>query len=139
MGKDIVFQTVISGALAFVFGQIIQRFFLETLQNYRATRGKIDNKLKFYANIIANPGFPPKEEIFECSKALRDLSCELESAYKQIPPLIRDLVRPRRAISDSAARLIRLSNSLYEREPRIALENDNDAKIIRANLNTPYI
>ena len=55
-----VFYIVLSGTLVFVFGQILQKFFLEPIKDYKKTIGRIDNKLKFYANILTNTGFNQK-------------------------------------------------------------------------------
>jgi len=137
--KNIVFQTVISGVLVFVIGQIIQRFFLEPIQKYKAVIGKIDNKLKFYKNIITNPGSDliPKDIVLECSGELRKLSCKLEEIYKQIP--FRGIIKPKEKISDSASRLIGLSNSVAIGRPEYTLENNEDIKRIRENLNIPAL
>ena len=83
--QSIVFQTVISGVLVFVVSETIQKFYLAPLQKFRGVLGKVDNRLKFYANVIANPGnLLPRETILECGTALRELSCDLEATYKQI-------------------------------------------------------
>lgn len=81
--QSIVFQTVMSGVLVFVLSEIIQNFFLRPLQKYKEVVGKIDNQLKFYENIIINPGnILLREKYLECSDTLRKLSCELEAVYK---------------------------------------------------------
>jgi hypothetical protein len=79
-----VFYTVLSGVLVFVLGQILQKFFLEPLQTYKKTVGEIDNKLKFYANILVNRGFNQKT-LNNVANTMRTLSCQIESEYKQIP------------------------------------------------------
>ena len=135
--QSVVFQTIISGVLVFVIAQIIQKFFIEVIQKYKATIGKIDNKLKFYANVIANPGILPKDIILKCSHEIRNLSCELEMTYKQIPfTFVRKIINSPALISDSAGRLIRLSNSLYQGD---ALKNYDDVKKIRENLSIPEL
>lgn len=40
--------------------------------------------MKFYSNILTNAGFN-KEVIVEVTDAMRNLSCDLEANYKQIP------------------------------------------------------
>jgi len=79
-----VFYTVVSGTLVFVLGQILQRFILEPIQSYKKTVGKIDNKLKFYSNVLTNAGFK-HEFLADVTDTIRKLSCEIESDYKQIP------------------------------------------------------
>ena len=79
-----VFYTVVSGTLVFVLGQILQRFILEPIQSYKKTVGKIDNKLKFYSNILTNTGFND-DLLAKVTDIIRNLSCEIEADYKQIP------------------------------------------------------
>jgi len=135
--QSVVFQTVISGVLVFVLSQYILKFIIEPLQEYKKIIAKIDNKLKFYANIISNPGILPRDVILEYSDEIRSLSCELEQIYKQIPfAFLRRLIKSQQLISDSASRLIRLSNSLYQGD---ALRNDEDIRKIRENLNIPEL
>jgi len=134
--KSIVFQTVISGVLVFVLSEIIQKFFLEPFQKYKKVIGEIDNQLKFYANIIANPD-PTNTQIDlykKCSGIMRRLSCKLESTYKQIPC---KRLKTSEKISDAASRLIGLSNSLYQNSRDIT--NDDDVKEIRKDLNIPKL
>lgn len=133
--QSVVFQTVMSGVLVFILSQIIQKFFLEPLQKYKEVIGKIDNQLKFYTNVITNPGNILSREIYlECSHTLRSLSCELEASYKQIPLKKLDT---RRKVSDAASRLIRLSNNLNQTGE--ALHNSGDIDEIRKDLNIPEL
>lgn len=84
--SNIVFQTVLSGTLVFVFGQWIQLFIVEKRYKYKETIGKIDNRLKFYLGIIKNPGTDAQriERLQICSQELLQLSCDLESCRKQL-------------------------------------------------------
>lgn len=84
--SNIVFQTVLSGTLVFVVGQIIQIFILEKIYKYRETLGRIDNRLKLYFKIIKNPGTDahPIERLQVGSQELLQLSCDLESCRKQL-------------------------------------------------------
>ena len=132
MAGEIVFQTVISGVIIFVVGDIIQKFVLEPYQKYKGIIGKIDNELKFYANTIANPGTLEREPALDCSKALRRLSCDLEATYKQIP---FRRISARQKISDSARRLILLSNNLFVEKSSNTAINVKTMERIRENLN----
>lgn len=109
-----VFYTVLSGTLVFVFGQILQKFFLEPIQGYKKTVGEIDNKLKFYANILTNTGFNQKI-LVEITDTMRTLSCQIESDYKQIPltgVMSRiGLIENKKEIAEVAQGLIFLSNA----------------------------
>ena len=125
-----VFQTVISGVLVFVVGETIQNFVLRLIQEYKGVIGRIDNELKFYANVIANPGTLSQEVLTDCSHALRKLSCDLEATRKQL--FFRTNVGDRK-ISDAARRLIRLSNSLGQGNN--AIRNADDSDEVRKLLN----
>jgi hypothetical protein len=119
-----VFYTVISGTLVFVLGQILQRFLLEPIKEYKKTVGKIDNKLKFYSNVLTNPIFSKdRKMIVEITDIMRTLSCEIESAYKQIPLTSwlskLKIVERKKDIAKVAQDLIFLSNAGGRDESRI--------------------
>lgn len=109
-----VFYTIISGTIVFVLGQTLQRFVLEPIQNYKKTIGKIDNKLKFYSNILTNSGF---EDNFlaKITDIIRKLSCEIEANYKQIPFnwLLSKMraIESKKELAEVAQGLIFLSNA----------------------------
>jgi hypothetical protein len=85
MGNQ-VFYTIISGTLVFTLGQIIQKFLLEPLKEYAKVVGTVDNKLKFYANILTSDIFKDdRDTLVEITDTMRNLSCDIESSYKQIP------------------------------------------------------
>ena len=107
-----VFQTVVSGVLVFILGQFFLEFILKPKLKYKEVIGKIDNKLKFFANVITKPGVLPPQVLEECANILRDLSCNLESTYKQ---LFWNQKNRDKNISEAAKLLINLSNSLYEK------------------------
>ena len=69
--------------LVFALSEILQKFFFEPIKKYKEVVGKIDNRLKYYANTINNSVSP--DAMQEPSKILRELSCDLEATYKQIP------------------------------------------------------
>ena len=78
------FFAIISGVLIFVIGQIIEKFILDPIQQYKKVVGAVDNRLKFYSNILTSSGFGD-ELIVEITDSIRILSCELEASYKPIP------------------------------------------------------
>lgn len=135
-----VFQTVLSGVLVFLFGETIQRFILEPLKDFKKTIGKIDNKLKFHSNTITSPRLAG-ELTPELHRVLRELSCDLESAYKQIPfkPLLRfiRILLKQDNISEAARKLIFLSNSVDKNG--IPMENNDALEGIRKNLDIPSL
>jgi len=127
-----VFKTVISGTLVFVIGQITQNFLLKPIQDHKKVIGKIDNKLKFYANILTNFGFNNKT-IVEITDMMRALSCDFESSYKQIPFrsfLSRlGVVADEKSASKVASKLIYLSNAGGRKDERIDKCNDAIEKV----------
>ncbi len=102
-----IFATVLSGVTIFVVGQIIQQLIIEPYLQYKKVVGEIDNKLKFYSNIMTNGGLK-QELVIEVIDALRQLSCDLESSYKMM--LVR-IGPSKEDISKAATCLIFLSNS----------------------------
>lgn len=131
-----VFFTVLSGTLVFVLGQILQKFILEPFQEYKKTIGKIDNRLKFYSNILTNAGFD-KKTIVEITDAMRNLSCDLEANYKQIP-LSKffskiGVLEKKDDIAEAARFLISISNSGGRSSTR-AIRVDNDIRKVREKL-----
>jgi len=119
-----VFFTILSGTLVFVIGQIVQRFLLEPIKEYKKIVGTIDNKLKYYSNILTNTIFSQdKKMLVEITDVMRGLSCDIESAYKQIP-LTKGLsklkfIETKEEIADVAQGLIFLSNVGGRDESRI--------------------
>jgi len=108
-----VFYTVLSGTLVFIIGQTVQKFILEPIQQYKKIVGEIDNKLKFYANILTNKGFSQKM-LVKVTNTIRDLSCNFESSYKQIPltgffSLLR-IIESKKDVAKVAQGLIFLAN-----------------------------
>ena len=133
--QSIVFQTVISGVLVFVIGEIVQKFIIQPIYKHKGIIGEIDNKLKFYANIIATPGVCSKEKESKCSNELRQLSCDLESSYKQ---LLFKCKNKSAKISNSAKNLIGLSNGL-DKPGNPNFNNATLVEQIRKDLDIPIL
>ncbi len=131
-----VFSTVVSGTILFILGETVQKFILEPIKEFKKLIGKIDNRLKYYANVLNNSGFEPKV-VSETSEIIRNLSCDLESSYKQIPCPTFFSLPCRKQISIAASTLIGLSNSGGKKDR----EDINVKKIglIRKNLNIKEI
>lgn len=83
-----IFFTVLSGVIIFIVSQFVLKLIIEPIVEYKRTIGRIDNKLKFYTNIITTSIFNgqnlPKNYL-DVRELFRDLSCELETNYKVIP------------------------------------------------------
>lgn len=115
------FQSIMTGVVLLIISEYAKIFVFEPIKEYKGIIGKIDNKLKYYAHIITNSGL--KDELIqEARKHLRDLSCDLESIYKQVPcPFNYIFLLPcPKQISQAASTLILLSN--------IAGENGEELK-----------
>jgi len=128
-----VFYTVLSGTLVFVLGQILQKFVLEPIQEYKKTIGKIDNQLKFYCNVLIN-AVSNEEQIVKLTDIVRALSCDLESIYKQIPlsglfSKIR-VLETKSDVAKAAKLLISISNSGGRSDTR-ALRCDDEIEKVR--------
>ncbi|MCD6270295.1 hypothetical protein J7J23_00765 [bacterium] len=134
-----VFQTVIVGVFVVVISQYVLRFIIEPIQVYKRVIVKIDNKLKFYSNVIINPPFggqPLTKDYLSARQELRELSCELESSYKMLP--FKRFRRDKRRISVVVKDLIWLSNATGHRDEtntvNVPLMADDKIKNIRKNL-----
>lgn len=127
-----IFYTVFSGVLVFVFGQILQRFVLEPIQNYKKTVGKIDNRLKFYSNILTNVGFESKF-LANITDIIRELSCDIEAEYKQIPFSnvfsFLKIIQSKKEVAKAAKGLIFLSNIGGREENKIKECNERMSEV----------
>jgi len=136
MYSNVVFQTVLSGTLIYVLGQIIQMFILEKIYKYREILGKIDNRLKFYFKIIECPGNEahPIERLQDASQELLQLSCDLESCRKQ---LIFRREETDKKVSEAANILIDLHFGVFGKSEERSEKNIQNIEKIRNLLNIP--
>jgi hypothetical protein len=131
--------TILGGVVVFAISEAVQNFIFRPWQEYRKKIGEIDNELKFYANIIANPPANIEEyndgKYRECSSVLRRLSCDLEAMRKQ---LVFKTKNQDKRVADAARRLIGLSNSLGWIAGHIR-GDFNDCVEIRKSLKIPEL
>lgn len=124
----------IVSALIAVSSYMSKNFMFEPLLEYRKTKGKIQNRLKYNANIITNGEFP-KEIIKPIRSEIRDLSCELEEKYsaisfgKHFPTFLN--IPSKQDVSEAAKQLIFLSNSTGTKN---VLENNDSIDIVKSKL-----
>jgi len=136
--QNSVFQTIIAGVFVFIVSQYILRFVIEPIQEYNRVIAKIDNKLKFYSNIIVNPPSSGQlsEDYLAAKRDLRELSCELEVSYKALP--FKKLRFHKKAIAEAVEGLIWLSNATgYKDETgtvNVPLLAADKIKKVRTNL-----
>jgi hypothetical protein len=90
--------TALGAVVVFVFGQFVQRIFIEPIQEQRRLRGKIANAVTVYRNVwlfrhtaripgILDPTRDPAADakIEEASKALHGLAADLRASVIVIP------------------------------------------------------
>lgn len=131
-----VFQTVISGVSVFILGQIIIGFVINPLLEYKKVIGKIDNKLKYYSNKISS--ILPKQIINKTSNIIRELSCDLESSYKQISfnfifSICILIIPKKKDVGEAAKKLIFIANAAgdIESQKEIHKEIKEVRKLLR--------
>jgi hypothetical protein len=136
--SNIVFQTVLSGTLVFVVGQMIQLFILEKVYKYRETLGRIDNRLKFYFKIIKNPGNDAHilERLHTSSQELLQLSCDLESCRKQ---LIFRSKQVDKNVAQASKLLFDLHVGVFGKSESMSAQNLKNLEEIRKLLNIPEL
>ena len=71
--------------MVFVLGQLVLKFLLEPLQQYKEVKGEVSYALHFYANVGGPPGFATEEERQEAQKHLRNLASKLRVCRHKIP------------------------------------------------------
>jgi hypothetical protein len=75
--------TALAGIIVFVLGQIIQKTFIEPIQEHRRLVGKIIHALIYYANVQS--GLQQSETIGEASRTFRNLSSQVLENISLIP------------------------------------------------------
>lgn len=86
MDKNITmdnFWIIITWVVVFIIGQIIQKFILEPLQEYKKMKGKIFNSVKLYSAQVMNKSIRMNPSEF--NMLFRELASEFESAYYMVP------------------------------------------------------
>ena len=80
-----VFQTVLSGVLVFVLGQIFLKLIIEPVYQFKKTRADIAHTLIRYAHALQNPKVIPDDLFREAYDKLRMLSGQLYADMELIP------------------------------------------------------
>lgn len=119
------FITVFTGVIVLVVGQLLQRFFIEPLNEFSRTVGEIAFALIYYANVYA--GTTSHEEILEASKTLRKLAAGLIPSVYAVHGYtffaLLGFVPKKRQVNEATNRLIVLSNSLFHSDFSVVEEN----------------
>lgn len=111
--------TVFGGVIVFVVGQLIGKFVIEPIHEFKKLLGEIHFGLVFHAQAIQTPvGDRAGED--DASKALRKMACDLLSMVAVIPfygcwSAISRGFLPRVAnVAAASSHLIGLSNSVHQ-------------------------
>jgi hypothetical protein len=104
---------------------LLKNFVFDQILEYQKVKGKIRNRLKYYANVIYNSDLN-EHLVQEARSEFRQLSCDLEEKYFTIFILIRlRFVRllfalpSRKDVIEAASGLIYLSNSAGDKVGKI--------------------
>ena len=113
-----VFWTVLSGVLVFVIGQLLVKFAIEPMHEYRKLCGEIADALVFYANVTARYTGIQKELLEEAQRTYRRLAgqlCARAHVIRLYPvwAFVR-LVPRRKDLAQAASSLIGLSNNVFD-------------------------
>lgn len=113
-----VFWTVLSGVLVFVIGQLLVKFAIEPMHEYRKLCGEIADALVFYANVTARYTGIQKELLEEAQRTYRRLAGQLYARAHVIRlypvwAFVR-LVPRRKDLAQASSSLIGLSNNVFD-------------------------
>ena len=111
------FFTVLVGVSVFVSQQIVEKFFITPLNDYRRTVADVSFNMIYYANVYTNPGTGDHDTQVKASEKLRESASKLISTsymingywilqlFRQIPS--------RKQVNEAANLIIMLSNSTF--------------------------
>jgi hypothetical protein len=125
------FSTVFAGTVIFCISQIVQKFFIEPIQEQRKVIGKISYALMYYAQWYANPGSGKPDALDRTADGLRQSASRLKASTNANPAYKVwerfGVIRKRSNVDEAVGCLIRISNSIHQGNSR---ENAEDAKEI---------
>lgn len=120
VGNEFYWGVIVASA-----AYLLKNFVFDQILEYQKVKGKIRNRLKYYANVIYNSDLN-EYLVQEAQSEFRQLSCDLEEKYFTIFILIRlRFVRllfalpSRKDIIEAASGLIYLSNSAGDKVGKI--------------------
>jgi hypothetical protein len=109
--------TIFGGAVVLVVGQIVQRFYLEPIQEQRRIIGEIAYALIYDANVVRE--LFVEERVKETVTRMRQLASSLRATVRTIPSYgffaRQGVVPPADNVMRASRELIGLSNSTTER------------------------
>ncbi|MEH1939451.1 MAG: hypothetical protein V7L01_04420 [Nostoc sp.] len=130
-----IFMTILSGVFVFILSQLILKFIIEPIQEFRKTVADIAFALIEYANIYSNPGYAGNELENKASQDLRKLSSRLNAQIYLIPGYrtISNLFKlpSKTNLIEAPSELIGLSNGVFKSPIDLVNTNLERAKKIR--------
>ncbi|MDB5056003.1 MAG: hypothetical protein JWM44_4053 [Bacilli bacterium] len=135
--------TVIGGLIVFVIGQIILKYIIEPISDYRKIKSSISITLVYYANSYLNPieinddnmkYEALRNERNEVQTKIRKLASELTGSVQVIPFYflfyLFGIIPSRKKLLEVATNLIGISNSLWENKmyPGDIVETNEERK-----------
>ncbi|MBI1921868.1 MAG: hypothetical protein HYS23_12400 [Geobacter sp.] len=112
--------TILGGVIVLIAGQLLSKFFIEPLQEFKKLLGEIRYSLVFFAREIHTPISGDKDICDKASEALRKHSCDLRSKVAAIPfyefmsNRSSGFLPNKASVLEAARLLIALSNSVHK-------------------------
>ena len=132
--------TVLGGTVLLVLGQLVTRFYFDSVIEQRKAIAQVHHLLRFYSNFITSPGLMNETNRSDLGRQLREASVSLQVSTAAIPTY-RFLeswgsLIPRPEITSASSELMLLSISLVQGEE---LANFSRIRSILATLRLPSV
>lgn len=117
MCMNTMFNTIITGVLIFVMGQILLKIFIEPVQELMRALGQIKYCMIFYANIFCNPGVGNPTKMDQTTDELRLCASKLQGALYLVQFFrlwsFLGFIPSKENLEQISSELIGLSNSVH--------------------------
>jgi len=120
--------TLAGGVILLTFTQILTRFVVDPLLDFRRLLGQVSHDLIFYAHFLHNPSVMASHPEFqEATRACRTLASRLRSFSAAVPLYSQlasiHLVPPLRDVYDASAELIGLYNTTSSHPVTVVIQH----------------
>ena len=122
--------TILGGVGVYVIGQLLSKFFIDPLYEFRKTIGEVRFNLAFHAPTIHTPIGRSKDNSDSAKEALMRSSCDLIAKLHAIPlygvlsSISCGILPCRKAVEDAAVQLRGLSTYVHEEGPKASASID---------------